>query len=266
MPKIIMVEDDPLISEIYQKKFTESGFEVAIATSGEEALKALKNGPADLMLLDLVMPRMSGFDIIKKIREDETNASLKIIIFSNTSQKEDRDKAMQLGANGFIAKSEFKPSDLVNEIKRYLNQYAQQQKNEARLNGQTASESASGQKKILLIEDEEIFIDMFSEKLRQEGFNVICAKNGAWGVKEALTGGFDLLIMDMVMPAMTGEEMIAKVKLEEKTKKIPIIMLSASVDDETRKRVEKMDIQGFYIKTQITPSELADKAGEILNK
>ncbi len=119
-------------------------------------------------------------------------------------------------------------------------------------------------KKILMIEDGEIFIEMFGDRLKQAGYEVEFANNGAWGIKEALSNDFDLFIIDMLMPAMTGEEMITKLKLDDKTKNIPIIVLSASVDHETQKRVETMGISAFYLKTHITPSELVKKAAEIL--
>lgn len=119
-------------------------------------------------------------------------------------------------------------------------------------------------KKILIIEDQEIFVEMFGDKLKQDGFQVFSAKNGAWGVKEALEKDFDLLIVDMVMPAMSGEEVIAKLKLEEKTKNLPIIVLSASVDPETQARVEQMGIQTFLVKTWITPSDLSKEVKRLL--
>ncbi|MBA4319019.1 MAG: hypothetical protein C0412_11530 [Flavobacterium sp.] len=119
-------------------------------------------------------------------------------------------------------------------------------------------------KKILLIEDEEIFIEMFGEKLKQEGFEVTVARNGAWGVKETTLENFDLFILDMVMPAMSGEEMINKIKLEDKTKNIPIIALSNSVDSETQKRVEDLGVQAFFVKTHLTPSELVAEVRKLV--
>mgnify|MGYP003883377071 CR=1 FL=1 len=268
MAKIILVEDDPMISEIYQKKMEEAGFEVKPAITSKQAIEMAERENADLMLLDLILPQMNGFEVLEKIKSTEGGKKLKVIIFSNLSSKEERDKALQLGASGFITKSEYTPSQLVEEVKRFINQYNEQQKNEARLNGQKTADSKStnisGKKRILMIEDEEIFIDMFGEKLRQDGYDLTFAKNGAWGVKEALKNSFDLFIIDMIMPAMTGEEIVSKLKLEDKTKNIPIIMLSASVDDSVIKKMEELGIQGFYIKTQITPAELSRKVSEAL--
>ena len=267
MEKIIIVEDDPMISEIYQRKFSSSGFEVFTCDSGEQALALAKKNSADMILLDLLMPKMDGFEVIRNLRGGGYDEDIKIIVFSNFSQREDREKALKLGANGFIVKSEYSPSQLVEEVKRILNQFSEEKRNERMANGEGIYgeiKKANGEKKILLVEDESIFIEMFGEKLKQEGYQVESAKNGAWGIKRALEEKFDLFIIDMVMPAMTGEEMIARLKLEDKTKNVPIIVLSASVDCETQKRIEGMGINEFLIKTHITPSDLAEKVAEIL--
>lgn len=264
MIKIILVEDDPMISEIYQKKFAESGFEVFPAETGEQALNIAKKEQVDVVLSDLMMPKMDGFEVIRNLRGGDFDPKIKIIISSNLSQKDDRDKALQLGANGFIAKSEFSPTELVAEVKRILNQYSEQEKNLARGEQSAPVATSNAAPKILIIEDEEVFIEMFGEKLKQEGFDISFARNGAWGVKEAMKGDFNLFIIDMVMPAMTGEEMVTKLKMEDKTKNIPIIVLSASVEDEVAKRVEAMGVQAFFVKTTITPSELSQKVRELL--
>lgn len=271
MAKIIIVEDDPMIAEIYQKKFSEAGFEVFIANSGDQALGLAKTEKADVLMTDLIMPKMDGFQLIEKLRGGEYDLNIRIIVTSNLSQKEDQEKAIKLGANGFLAKSDFTPSNLVKEVERLLGQYQHQQKNEKKANiaasqAVEGNEEVVGKKKILMIEDEEIFIDMFGEKLRQDGFLVDDARNGAWGIKEAMKNDYDLIVLDMVMPAMTGDEMLEKLKMEDKTRDIPVIVLSASVDGEMEKKVRAMGIQEFFVKTQITPSKLSDKVVEILNK
>ena len=267
MAKIIIVEDDPMISEIYQKKFSESGFEVLTADSGDKVLELAKNEKPDAILLDLIMPRMDGFQVLQELRSGEYDPNIKVIIFSNLSQKEDRDKALNLGANGFVTKADYSPSELVAEVSRLMNQFSEQKRNEERISGNGGNHrepvSTNG-KKILMMEDEEVFLEMFGEKLRQEGYMVVTAGNGAWGFKEALKEKFDLFIIDMAMPAMAGDEIVEKLKLEEATKDIPIIMLSASSTDEAVKKVKDLGVAEFFIKTQITPTELFKKVEEIL--
>jgi DNA-binding response OmpR family regulator len=264
MPNIIIVEDDPMISEIYQKKFTDAGFQVETAESGEQVLAMAKKGKVDVILSDLMMPKINGFDVVKALRGGGYDEHIKIIIFSNLSQKEDREKAFKLGADGFITKSEFTPSALVEEVKRLLSQFGEEDKNKAIQNGNSEILKKNGGKNILLIEDEDVFIDMFGEKLRQDGYEVETADNGAWGLKEAMAKNFDLIIVDMMMPAMTGDEIIEKLKMEDQTKNIPIIVLSASVDDEVKRKVLEMGANAFFVKTQIIPSQLSREVEELL--
>ncbi len=266
MPRIIIVEDDPMISEIYQKKFSESGFDVLAADSGDKVLELAKTNSVDVILLDLIMPKMDGFEVLKNLRENY-DPNIKVIIFSNLSQREDREKALKLGANGFVTKADYSPSDLVKEINRLMNQFSEQQRNEEIRNGGELPGNdleSGGKARILLVEDEDIFIEMFGDKLKQEGFEVVSAKNGAWGYKEALKQNFDFFIVDMSMPAMTGDEIVERLKLDEKTKNIPVIMLSASSTDEERRKVESLGVDEFLLKTQVTPSELCKKVEEIL--
>lgn len=273
MPKIVLVEDEPMISEIYQKKFSEVGFDVLTVDSGDQVLNIAKKEKIDLVLLDLILPKMNGFEVLENLKSGKYNPDIKVIIFSNLSQKEEREKAKKLGADGFISKADYTPSALVKEVQRFLNQFSEEEKNEKRneaLNGNNSEEyktqNQAASKKILMIEDEDIFEEMFGGKLKRDGYQVTFAKNGVWGYNEALRSDYDLIIIDMILPGMSGDEIIAKFKLEEKTKNIPIIVLSASVEERMGKKVLDMGANAFFVKTQLIPSELSKKVGEILNK
>jgi DNA-binding response OmpR family regulator len=118
MAKILIAEDDLMISEIYQKKFTEKGYEVLTAFSGDQVLEIVKKQKVDIVLLDLLIPKMDGFAVTENLRNGKYDQNIKIIISSNMSQKEDQDRVLALGADGFILKSQFTPSELVEEVKR----------------------------------------------------------------------------------------------------------------------------------------------------
>jgi CheY-like chemotaxis protein len=118
MTKVLIAEDDLMISEIYQRKFTEKGYEVLTAFSGDQVLEIVKKEKIDTILLDLLLPKMDGFQVTENLRNGNYDPNIKIIISSNMSQKEDREKVLALGANGFITKSQYTPSEMVEEIKR----------------------------------------------------------------------------------------------------------------------------------------------------
>ncbi len=121
MKKIIIVEDDPLLVEIYQKKFEQDGnFEIAVASTGAELDKKIQEGKPSLILLDLVLPEVDGFGVLEKIRANKNLDDVKVIIFSNLSQQEEKDRAKELGADDFIIKSDYTPSQIVDKIKSIM--------------------------------------------------------------------------------------------------------------------------------------------------
>jgi DNA-binding response OmpR family regulator len=122
--KILLVEDDPFLIDIYQKKLKDSGFEVEVARDGERALKILKGKNFDLMLLDIVLPKIDGWKILEEIREMKKERKdlekMKIIIWSNLGEKEDVKKGLSLGATSYLIKANFTPSEVVKEIEKLL--------------------------------------------------------------------------------------------------------------------------------------------------
>ena len=115
--KILIVDDDKFLLDMYSLKFSERGFEVATALSADEALAQFDAGfqPA-IFLVDLIMPKMDGFQLVEKLRERGANKGAAIIILSNLGQKEDIEKALGLGVDGYIVKASATPSEVVNKV------------------------------------------------------------------------------------------------------------------------------------------------------
>ncbi len=258
MPKILFVEDDPFIAEIYKRKLDSSGFEVVNAVTGKAVLKEVQAQKFDLILLDLVIPEMSGTDVLRELRTNpEYPKDLKIVVFSNLSSSEDRAECLRLGADGFISKTEFSPSEVVTEVNRFLYQLNERNKNSARQE-QAPEEHVKLGKRILFIEDEAVFIEMFSRRLRDEGYEVVTMQEGISGLEAAMNQSFDLIISDVLMPGMDGREVIQRLREIEEKKFVPIFVLSASLEDEQLKALTESGlVNKTFMKTQITPSEFA---------
>lgn len=262
-----------MISEIYCRKFRESGFDVVPAMTGKEVLqKVAQDGPFDLVLLDIVLPEMGGMEVLQELRTSgKYDPALKIIMFSNLQEQEERKQALNLGVNGFVSKIEYTPSKLVGEVGRFLRQFEEQERNRNRLE-KTSDEQAApsnpnpSAKRILLIEDEEVFADMFSRRLSEEGYEVVVADNGAAGVKAASESRFDLIITDMVLPGLSGKEVLQVLKSDESLKDIPVFLFSASIDAEELHRIACWGADQCFMKTRITPTELAREVNKVLKK
>lgn len=119
--KILLVDDDKFLLNMYSIKFKKEGFEVDTASEGYDALNKLKEGlNPNAILLDMVMPNMDGLEILGKIRSDKLATNAKIVILSNQGQSTDIEKAKQLGIDGYIVKATTIPSEVVAEITRIL--------------------------------------------------------------------------------------------------------------------------------------------------
>ncbi len=122
--KILLVEDDPFLIEIYSDKLRVEGFETKVVADGEKVLPTLLEDKFDLLVLDIVLPGKSGWEVLREINElrerKENLRELKILVLSNLSQKKDVDKAYSLGAKKYLIKAHFTPKEVIQEIKKIL--------------------------------------------------------------------------------------------------------------------------------------------------
>ena len=119
-PKILLAEDDPLLIDIYSTKLTEKGFDVVVANSGNKVFDMLCKEKPALILLDIVLPHMYGWEVLEQIKKDPSTKDTKVIILSNLGQKEEIDKGMQLGAEKYLIKAQYTPSQVVKEVQEVL--------------------------------------------------------------------------------------------------------------------------------------------------
>ena len=119
--RILIVDDDEFLLEMYALKFKEEGFEVGIAKNGEEALATIKKDKNfDLVLLDIVMPSPDGFEVLAIIKKNALLPKTKIVALTNLGQKEDLEKGKGLGFDDYIVKARYTPSEVVAKIKSIL--------------------------------------------------------------------------------------------------------------------------------------------------
>ncbi len=117
IPKILIVDDDPFIADMYLLKFKEEGFDAKSASDGIEGLALVDSEKPDIILLDLLMPRMSGIEMLEALKGKRLLREPKVIILTNVGQKDEIDKALGLGAIEYIIKANFTPSEVVAKTK-----------------------------------------------------------------------------------------------------------------------------------------------------
>ncbi|KKQ41338.1 MAG: Two component transcriptional regulator, winged helix family [Candidatus Magasanikbacteria bacterium GW2011_GWA2_37_8] len=117
---VFLVEDDAFLSDIYSKKFTMEGFKVVTADNGEKGLADIKKKMPDIVLLDILLPKLDGFAVLEKLKADPATKDIPVILLTNLGQKDDVDKGLQGGAVDYLIKAHFKPSEVVDKVKKVL--------------------------------------------------------------------------------------------------------------------------------------------------
>lgn len=118
--KILIIEDDKFLRELIVRKVASEGFDVSEAVDGEEGVKLIKEMKPELILLDLILPGIDGFEVLGKVKEDPSLAQIPVIILSNLGQKEDIERGLKLGAVDYLVKAHFTPGEIIEKIKSIL--------------------------------------------------------------------------------------------------------------------------------------------------
>jgi DNA-binding response OmpR family regulator len=119
--KILLVEDDPLLIKMYQTKLQIEGFEVKVASDGEMGWEMVQAEIPDFMVLDLMMPKLSGMELLKKIKADSKLKLIPTIMLTNMNRQEELELAKTLGVKEFLLKANYTPGEIVDKIRGYLN-------------------------------------------------------------------------------------------------------------------------------------------------
>lgn len=120
MKKILFIEDEQVLVDLLKRKLVDQGYQVSVARDGEEGLAKIKEEKPDLILLDIVMPKMGGFEVMEKIKEEPALAAIPIIIISNSGQPVELSRAKELGAKDWLIKTEFDPQEVVDKVKKQI--------------------------------------------------------------------------------------------------------------------------------------------------
>ena len=119
--KILLVEDDPFLLDMYSTKFKDVGFNIVIAQDGEMAITKAKEEIPDLVLLDVVLPKKDGFEVLKTLKSDSATAGIPVILLTNLGLDSDVKRGLELGAQSYIIKAHFTPTEVVAKVKEVLN-------------------------------------------------------------------------------------------------------------------------------------------------
>ena len=117
---IILIEDDQFLANMYVTKLTAEDFKVELATTGEKGLEMIKKNIPNLILLDILLPGMDGFEVLREIKEDRSLASIPVILLTNLGDRKNVEIGLSLGAKDYLIKSHFLPAEVVRKVRKMI--------------------------------------------------------------------------------------------------------------------------------------------------
>jgi DNA-binding response OmpR family regulator len=118
--KILIVEDDNFLLNMYATKFELDGFEVFLADDGEKALRLAQKELPDAILLDVLIPKMNGFEVLKVLKSMDKTSDIKVLLLTNLSQRDEVEHGLEGGAVDYLIKAHFMPSEVVDKVKKMI--------------------------------------------------------------------------------------------------------------------------------------------------
>ncbi len=218
---ILIVEDDELSRELLKRRLQTENHIISAASTGKKALNLLKKQKFDFILLDIMLPDIDGVTVLDKIKNDLKLDNTHVIIITANSDREMVLKCIDAGAIDYFIKP-YSISLVKLRILCYL-------KN---ANKQTPEKELYNSK-ILLVDDQELNREVLAHRLVKSGYQITSVTNGHEAIDVLEKENFDLILLDIIMPDISGIEVLKKIRSRDKHNNIPIIMITALEDVKT---------------------------------
>lgn len=256
--KILVIEDEQVLGEVLFSRLQKEGYETYWETNGESGLKKIRELKPDLVLLDIVMPKKNGYEVLEEKAKDKKIKDIPVIIISNSGQPVEIEKILELGAKDYIVKAQFSPEEVLGKVRRYLSGAAPP------LN--TPQEGKGRGLSVLIVEDDPFLSSLVKGRLEKEGFAVSVAPDGALALSSMQTGVPDLVLLDIIMPSMNGFDVLKKMKEDPKLKNVSVVIFSNLGQEHEIEQGRQLGADDFLVKAKFTLREVLEKIESLLIK
>lgn len=283
--RIIVVEDDIVLRDVLSEKLSKSGYIVEKAEDGIVAMEKIRATKPDCVLLDILMPRKGGIEVLEEVYADPILRGIPIIIISNSGQPVEMARARELGAREFLIKAVFDPNEVLEKVESVLSnnstapqgEWGVRTQNVKGVGGVVAPASDSAPKDqpakdpsaekplILIIEDDKFLRELLIRKLSAENFevqNAIDAPAAFAILAEERTP--KIILCDLILPGIDGFEILKRIKADPKTADVPVVILSNLGQKEDLDKAMALGAKDFMVKANFTLDEIVTKVHSIV--
>lgn len=266
--KILIIEDDSFLGDVLLRKLTGEGFSVSLVKDAEQGLKDIASVRPDMVLLDIILPKMNGYEMLEKKQKDPAIKDVPVIIISNSGQQVDVARARDLGAKEYLIKADFDPNEVVEKVRQYLPESASDSSAPpvASPSGTAMPSADSSVKglKVTIVEDDKLLADLLTKKLVAAGCALSHAIDGSEALNVVKRQIPDIIILDILLPGMDGFEVLKVLKSDETLKHIPVLLLSNLGQDKDVEKGRDLGAASFLVKATVSLDEILDEMKKIL--
>jgi len=277
MAKILIIEDAEALLTMLSNKLKTEGYEVLGAQDGEEGLAAIKKEKPDLILLDIIMPKLSGMELLEIMHGEEKLKNIPVIIISNSGQPVEIERAKTLGIKDYLIKAEFDPEEVVEKVKNVLEGSSSAKDSTASVAKNNASQGSKevtptgplrseASRQVLVVEDDQFLCELIVKKLNEEGLQTIQAIDGEEGLRMTREKKPAIVLLDLILPGIDGFEVLRQIKADPSMANVPVVILSNLGQRDDIDRGLKLGAEDYLIKAHFTPGEIVQKVKEILSE
>lgn len=267
MKNILIIEDDIFLGDVLLEKFKKEGFGAYLSRDGVEGLQKIKELKPDLVLLDIILPNMNGYEILEAKQKDLEIKKIPVIIISNSGQPMEIDRALALGVKDYFIKAQFDPEEVMLKVRNFLKKPGKLDVDISGLEqGKKLSSGVLVGKKIMWVEDDSFLSEIIARKLSSEKCTLVHTKDAEGALSLVETEMPDVILLDILLPGMNGFELLEKLKSNPKLKNIPIILLSNLGQKSDIEKGKSLGADRFLIKAMLTLDEIIEQIQEVLEK
>ena len=259
MKKILIIEDEAVLGDILLQKISASGFTAELIREGVSGFDRIVEWMPDLVLMDIVLPHISGLEILKQKAGDFRIAGIPTIILTNSFHPVTGTEIEKLGVIDFLIKSDVNPEQIVDRIKKVF----ENRPIDEAVNTPTTSEDILSGKNILLVEDDDFLGSIMLSRLSARKAHTVVAKNGEEAVVELLHQKFDAALLDILLPGMSGFDVLESIRSKDETKDLPVTVISNFNQQKDKEKAISMGA-GFFVKALVNPDDIVEQVEKML--
>jgi DNA-binding response OmpR family regulator len=255
--KILIVEDDAVLGDIIFRKLSANNYQAKLIKDGEEGLRQVKEFKPDLVLLDIVLPKMNGYEFLEALRKDTEIANTAVIVLSNSGQPVEISRVLALGVKDYLIKADLSPDEVLSKVEHEF--------------AATGNSSQSGTDftdgvKILVVEDDVFLQDLLSRKLSREKCELFYANDGQVALDMIQKEKPTIILLDLLLPTMDGFEVLKKIRENPDFKTTPVMILSNLGRKEDLDKATELGATDFLIKANFSMDEIISRIKKVLKK